>query len=140
MKEIDFELLLKVTAAVIGVVGVIYQLRNLRLRFRSSIKTDLEILKMIEPTDPNFEIVQTNINESIKKVYGDPTKKKFKVYNPPDFYGGLLWCIGFTYWTYHLCKDGFSFWSLITGFFAFAGLGGIINGLEPKKNKGKVGT
>jgi hypothetical protein len=133
METIDFELLLKITAAIIGGVGLLYQLRNLRLTFRSSIKTDLEILKMLEPTDPNYNIVSTSINESIRKVYGDPNKTRFKIYNPVDFYLGLFWSIGFTYWTYYLCHDGFSFWGLLTGFSAFAGIGGVLNGLEPKK-------
>jgi hypothetical protein len=135
MKGLDFELLLKIAAAIIGVIGLLYQLRNLRLTFRSSIKTDLEILKMLDTNDPNYEIVRGSINESIKRVYGDPNKKKFKIYSRLDFYGGILFSIVFTYVTYYLCKDGFSFWGLITGFLALAGLGGIITGLEPKKTK-----
>jgi hypothetical protein len=140
MKTLDFELLLKISAAIIGAVGLLYQLRNLRLTFRSSIKTDLEILKMLEPNDPNYEIVRENINDSIKRVYGDPNKKRFKIYSQGDFYGGLMCSIMFSYWTYYLCQDGFSFWGLLTGLIAAGGIGGIITGLEPKKTKTKTFT
>jgi hypothetical protein len=129
-----FELALKVAAVLIGVLGSFYQLRNLRISSRSSIKTDMEILKMLEPTDPNYKIVKRSIDSSIKNIY-KTDEQKTRIYSPTDFIFGVLFMVGFSIWTYYLSRDGFSYWSILTGFAAFAGFGGILNGLDPKKNK-----
>ena len=135
MNSIDYELLLKIAAIVVGLIGTLYQFRNWRLTSRSSIKTDLEILEKLDPLHPQREMIQQSIDEAIVTVYGEPNKKKFKIYSPVDFYLGLLFLIGFSYWTYILSREGFSFWSILTGFVAFGGLGGMLNGVDPNRKR-----
>jgi hypothetical protein len=133
MENIDFELLLKILAGLVGAIGLFLQIRNLRNASRSSIKTDLEILEKLTPSDPNYAIVRNSLDQSIKRVYGDPARRKF-IPSPVDFWFGFIWCIGFGYWTIYLFRDGFSWWAVVTGLFALGGFGGIITGLEGKKN------
>ncbi|MDB5228063.1 MAG: hypothetical protein JWN78_2256 [Bacteroidota bacterium] len=134
MLVIDYELIIKIIALFVGLFGSIYQLRNLRLTFRSSLKTDLDILKMLQEDDPNYSIVKNSINESIKKIYGVSNKNGLKIHSPGDFIFGILFLSGFSFWTYYLVRHDHLFWSYVTGFFAFAGLGGIMNGLDKKKD------
>jgi hypothetical protein len=48
---------------------------------------------------------------------------------------GIVLAIGLGYWTYHLSKDGFSWWSLLTGFFALGGLGQPLIAFAEQKRK-----
>jgi hypothetical protein len=135
LQKIDYELVLKALALFIGIFGSIYQLRKFRFTFRSSIKTDLEILNMLDPSDPNYEIVKKNIDVSIRQIYMGSNKYRFKIYSKADFYPGLLFLISFTIWTYYLSHNGFTIWAFLTGFFALGGIGGILTGLDSgKKN------
>lgn len=140
MPTFNGELIFKILAIIVGIFGSIYQLRNLRLTFRSSLKTDLEILKMVEKDDPSYEIIRKGIHESIKQIYGDPSKKRFKIYNPADFYMGFLFMFGFSYWSYFLTKTDHTFWAFVVGFFALAGFGGVLTGVSSKENNQKANS
>lgn len=129
---IDYDILLKFFASIIGILGVIYQLRNLKITFKSSIKTDLEILNMLEETDPNFAIVKKSVTESIKKRYSK-SNRSLTIYSITDFILGIIFVFGFGYWTFYLSYESFSFWSLLTGQFAIAGLGGILSAFDKKE-------
>ena len=48
---------------------------------------------------------------------------------------GIILALGLGYWTYHLSKDGFSWWSLLTGFFALGGLGQPFIAIADQKRK-----
>ncbi len=39
---------------------------------------------------------------------------------------GLLWSLGFSYWTFKLVQPGFTWWALLTGWIALLGLGWFI--------------
>ncbi len=134
MENDTYEILVKLAVILFGILGAIYQVRNFSITLRSSIKTDLEILRMLDPNDPNHILVQNKINESIKKVYR-LNQKQLKIYKPADLLFGLLFFFGFGIWTIYLSWENFSVWSLLTINFVITGIGGILSAFQPKKEK-----
>lgn len=121
----------QLTALLIGIIGAIYQIRNFSITFRSSIKTDLEILKMLNSTDPNYFLIQNRIDESIKKIYS-PRKNLFIIYKPTDFIIGIIFFFGFGFLTIYLSRENFNVWSLVTVNFVVTGFFTIWSSLKPK--------
>lgn len=125
----NWELLLKTLGIIVGVVASLYKLRRIAPKSRSVLRTDLEILKLLEPSDPNYPILKSHIDVKISNIYHHiplEVSKRFKVYNWYTFIFGIIMFLGFSIWTVYLVKDGFSWWALLTGSFAFAGVGNIL--------------
>ncbi|MBI1806505.1 MAG: hypothetical protein HYR76_05580 [Ignavibacteria bacterium] len=137
MQNIDIELVLKVLVGVAGIIVSLFQLRNLKPISRSAIKTDLEMLKMLDESDPNHAMIKARFDETIRRVYSMDHSTGTKVHSWRDFIFGVTFLSVFSVWTILLLKNGFTPWSLLTGFFAVAGLGGIMNGFDPKRAKQK---
>jgi len=130
------EILLKFIAGAVGLYTSANQLLNLKPTFRSSIKADLEMLKMLEPSDPSYALIKQHIDTSIKQVYLVAQKPERKIYDIRGLIIGILLSAGFSYWTYDLAtRANFSWWSLLTGFFALGGLGVTLGALEPKSKQ-----
>src|ERR1039457_4758679 len=132
MANIDYELVLKIFGVIAAVVAAVYQFRNVKLSPRSSIKTDLEILKLLDSDDENYILIKNHIDRSIKRIYRIRKENKFKIYSIPLFIMGILFLLGFSVWTYYISRNGFSYWSLLTGFFAIAGIVYIFQAFDPE--------
>ena len=133
LSGIDWELVIKAFGAIVGAIVSLYQLRNLNLRLRSSPKSDIEILNLLKPDSPNYQAVKTHVDSKILRLYRSENLGKsagFKIYSWPDFILGIVFLPGFLIWTIYLFRGGFNWWGLVTAFFAFAGFGGILNGLQ----------
>ncbi|HEO64361.1 MAG TPA: hypothetical protein ENI73_00675 [Spirochaetes bacterium] len=117
----------------VGLIGALYQLFKLFPESRSTLKNDLEILGMLESSDPNYLIVKKRIDVKIRRIY------QKKVHDTFDLVLGIIFFIAFLIWTIYLVKDSFSWWSIVTGFFALVGIGMISNAFDQSKAKGKEG-
>jgi len=131
----DWDLTLRAVGVLVGAVATIYQLTKLKPRLRTTLKTDLEILKLLDPKDPNYGVVQAHVDRSIQQIYAreapESAGRGLQVYNWGTLVFGLLLAGGFIFWTVYLVKDGFTPWALLTGFFALGGIGNIMNSLDP---------
>jgi len=122
---LDWDLILKALGFVVAVVATYLQIRNLGFATRASLKTDLEILKLIDSADPNHAKVKRIVDARIQALYDDQPAASSARQAERWAYGigGGLWAVGFAYWTITLVLPGFSWWSLLTGYLALAGLG-----------------
>ncbi|MFZ5981714.1 MAG: hypothetical protein ACOYVF_13910 [Candidatus Zixiibacteriota bacterium] len=133
LHDIDWELVFKAIGAIVGAFVSLYQLRNIKPRLRSTLKSDIEILNLLKPDEPGYRAVKEHVDSKIRLLYKPLREKRsggLKIYSWPDFALGIIFLPGFLIWTVYLFRGGFNGWGLVTAFFAIAGLGGIINGLE----------
>ncbi len=147
-----WETLIKVVgplATVLVAAITVYRRRNsellpkalpkaLRKNPRSRLKDDLEILRMLKDTDhPKYDVVRNHINTLVEKVYEQPSKEEgFKLKGPQEpvlFVMGIGALVGFSYWTWSLVRDDFSWWALGTGFGILLGIMWIVFSYEEKR-------
>jgi hypothetical protein len=135
LKYITADNLLKVLAILAGAVASIHQIKQFRANSRSSLKADLEILRMLDKAEPEHNLVKAHTTQLINQLYSPRAGKRFKIYNLEDFLMGLFGAVGLTFWTAHILRNGFSFWALLTGVFALASFLVMLDGFDPKKKK-----
>lgn len=123
MSSIDLDSVLKAVLAVLGAVAATYQIRAVIPKPRAALKSDIEILRLLDPSDPNYRIVKASIDEKIELVYGDKTEQRTHSSTQDWFYliFGASWACVFAYITFYIVKDGFTWWALLTGYIAAAG-------------------
>ena len=141
----DWEIILMAISIIGGAVIAFFRIRTewrkIAPTSRFALKRDLEILGLIKsslPKDPKYKIVKKAIDDKIDEIYSPVQQigfKRVREYNWGILIFGFILLIVFSLWTWYLVKDGFTWWALLTGFFAFAGIGNIINGLEKKQKK-----
>jgi hypothetical protein len=140
--NINWELILKAAGIVVGAIVSLYQISHLLFSSRSTLKSDLEILKLIDPSDPSYSLVKAHIDATVLRVY--PTKSDSPSDKDEKFGWGLFFCmvaftIGFTAWTIHLIRVGSVGWAVSTGVFAVIGglavLGFFVDEEKKKQNK-----
>jgi hypothetical protein len=138
--SIDWETVVKGLGAAVAVVASFVQVRSMIPPSRTRLKADLEILKLLDPSDEASQVVRAHTTRTIQRLYAPSERtSKFTVYAWDDFIAGLILLPGFAIWTAYLFKDGHYWWIPLTGFGAFAGLGAVLNGLDPKSAKPKGG-
>ncbi|MDQ3801492.1 MAG: hypothetical protein M3384_18880, partial [Acidobacteriota bacterium] len=129
-------LILQAVGLLTGVILSSLQLRNLVSKSRSTLKTDVEIFKMLKPEDPGYEHLKKHVAKSIENIYSSSERRNFigiKVYSWDDFILGVVFLLIFPIATFYLYRYGYNVWALVTGFLVLAGIGGILNGLDRKK-------
>ncbi len=91
---------------------------------RSSLKTDLEILKLLDPADSSYQTVKKAVDKRIARLYSpEPTRPEADMFWSWVFaIFGVLWALGFSYGTFVLLRPAFTWWAVLTGYLAFAGL------------------
>jgi hypothetical protein len=126
------DVILKAATILVGALFSALQLRKLIPRSRTQLKADLEILKLLDPADPNFPLLKSHIDAQIKATYSAGTGRhsQFKVQDTGHLVIGIIMCLVFIPWTLYLVRDGFTWWALGTGFFAFAGFGNLMMAFE----------
>ena len=120
----DWETVLKVVGIIVtlllGLLGLRPEWRKMASTSQFTLKRDLEIIelmKRIDKDDPRYETVKKSINAKIDKKYL-PAEKTLRW----SILGSLLLFIGFSFWSWYIVKDGFTWWVIITGYIAFSGL------------------
>jgi hypothetical protein len=112
-----------------------------RPRLRAAIREDLELLHRLE-TVPDFErgtpihgVMLAHIGSQILRLVGIPVVGERKQVQWNSVFLGLVVGGPLAYGTYALSKNGFSWWSLLTGAIAFFFLvGGVWGGLFPGRH------
>lgn len=118
---------------------VIIRDRPIIPKSRATLRADLEILKLLESTDENYQIVKANVDSSIRSIYqirGKRTlRERSRVYDRAGLIVGIIFLGGFGWWTIYLVMGG-SWWAILailTGFFTLVGLVSISNAFnEPR--------
>ena len=135
--SLDWETALRVVPLVAGALISLYRLQSLEPRLRSRLKSDSEILSRLDPESPAYELLKRNIEAGVERLYAQPAAElKWK-----DLAIGVIFVVGFGFWTAYLVRDGFTWWALLTGYFTLAGVGfialgfgfGSLNRLKPPK-------
>lgn len=121
----DWELPLKALGFVVAVIVAYIQARNLYLTTRTSVKTDLEILKLLDATDANYQKVKTAVDLRIADLYAPKQPVRWALVGI-----GFVWACGFSYLTFRLVQPDFSWLSLLTGYQALAGVAFIFMGIK----------
>lgn len=129
----DYTIVLQGLGIVLTAIFAIWQLRNLIPKTKSALKIDLDIFHLIEEADPNHAVIKKHIDKRIVAIY--VLERTGKIHSWGDFIIGLTIAGVFSILTVYLVRNGFSWWSLLTGPFALVGIGGILNGLEEKASK-----
>jgi hypothetical protein len=127
-------------------------------RTRAAIRRDLEMLKLFDASDPSRQIIKDHIHRAVQHLYGPPSPPFYRLLPSPSqvrsfwgrawaffvsclaripepkdkrlFYIGLVSFVPFTLWTAILNTGGFSWWSLLPGFFAMGGMALIFDSFE----------
>ena len=115
----DWDLLIKLLAAIATLIGLALQFRKFNPRKRLLLKTDLEILKEINEEDQNHATVKEYIDNHVKSIYVE--SDRLKVYDTFGLIYGVIFILGFSYWSVSLynTNNGFTFWMIFTGFAVF---------------------
>jgi hypothetical protein len=69
----------------------------------------------------------------IKEIHEQLTRQESSKWIPRDlatFVAGVVFLVGFSFWTWYLVRDGFSWWAIGTGFGAFLGFVWILVAYE----------
>lgn len=123
MKDV-IEPLITAIGIVIGALISIYQVRRAISPKRSSLHHDLETLKLARELNIPAKVLEDEIIQRLAKLEPDykPPRWRFtgEVIGQSVF--GIVLAIVLGYWTYYLSRDGFSWWSVLTGLFAFGGI------------------
>lgn len=122
----DWDILIKSIGALVGAVVAYSQVKSTHPISRSALKADVEILKLLDTSDPSYQVIKKNVDLRIRRLY--ESKNIYTDWATVVF--GVIWAAGFAYWTFYLVKDQFTWWSLLTGYFAFAGLAWIMLGFQ----------
>ena len=132
-------LLLTVVGLIAAAIMAVVNFRNLNIisRPRATLRTNLEILKLIELTDEKYHIVKEHIDSSIQAIYQEKLtlRERLRVYDWSDLLVGIAFFGGFSWWTIELASRG-SLWSILTGYFALSGLILLVGAFQIK-GKGK---
>lgn len=147
--EIEFEDVVPVLGVVVvAIIPAIitlflgYRRFEPRLRPRTSLKTDLEILKMINRKDAQhqYDVVRTQVDAMIAKIYEKPGgkggHKKSRV-SWPGFAFSFIVLVGFSFWSWYLVHDGFTWWVIGTGYGALISFAWVLISLSARSTPGR---
>jgi hypothetical protein len=138
---IDF--VLKALGFMVGAAVSLYQLRNLLPGSRSRLKADLEILELLGKDHPLYPTVKSQTDEQLRRTYSQALTGQDNrplVYNWGMLVLGATFLLVFSGWTVYIVRDGFNWWSLLTGFLAMSGFGNLMGSLQPRSSKPPEGS
>ncbi|MGH2775319.1 MAG: hypothetical protein ACRDJT_07795 [Actinomycetota bacterium] len=122
--SLDWETALRAIPLVAGALISLFRLRSLEPRLRSKLKTDSEILSRLDPESSAHGLLKRNIEAGVERLYARPAAEL----KWGDVAVGVVFVVGFGFWTAYLVRDGFTWWALLTGYLTFAGMGFIALG------------
>jgi hypothetical protein len=125
--EVDFETILKPVPIVVAAVTAAYKLKDVKPRRRASLKSDLELLKMASDQGIPCADLTRHINAEFRHLYVRTGQDEIQWVTAAF---GALCLLVFSTLTAYVVRDGFSGWALVTGYFAVAGLGITMRGLD----------
>ncbi len=117
-----------VVAAVLGVSQLLVRLP----KSRTTLKHDLEVLRLLPKAHPQRQLIEKQVQIRIDHVYG--ARPRFVVHQWPDLAIGALLLFAGVVWSLYLRGAGFSWWLVLSGLIAFMGLGGVFTAFEEPKS------
>ncbi len=105
--------------------GAITNLFNAKPLRRSSIKADLELLKIMDEEDPGYKELKAHIKSQVLSLTkADDEKSELVTGKLPQTIVGILMASGFSFWTYKIITSDISnWWTILTVWLALAGFG-----------------
>jgi hypothetical protein len=140
-----WKLSIETLSIVVGALASVYQLWN--ARFRTQLKSDLDILKSLmafDNEDENSKILKAHIDYTIGKAYACGSKhsshtSKTAHINRMDLGFGLLFLILFILWMGETLEFGNTWWRiLLAGAFAFSCMLALLNVVHKRGVSQKV--
>lgn len=127
----NFDLIIKAVGAVVAAVVSLTRLSTHYFHGRARLKSDIEIMNMLDEDDPNYKLVAEHVNKSIHAIYSEEKDKEIPaVSNWRDLIFGIILLLFGMIWTLYVLRDGFSWWSIISILIVFASFGSILSGLH----------
>jgi len=113
-------------------------LSNTKPLVRKAITADLQLLKLMNETDPGYEELRNHIKSQVHQMIKEGEKKELIRGNLAQILVGFLMAGGFGYWTYHIGTQPTSnWWMILTGWMALAGIGFLAGAFtKPSPDKG----
>lgn len=139
----DWRLLLDAFTIFGGALAWVYQWWN--VRFRSQLKSDFEILKLLAPIgqeESNYRIVKAHIDATIVKAYAcgrhrrvsQTGKGETSHLNIVDLTLAIIFLVGSIVWTVELIEVEITWWRILIAVgFAFSGLGAFFNVMHKRR-------
>jgi hypothetical protein len=126
-----------VAGIIVATSVTIYQIRRAISPIRLSVKHDLETLKLAKELNLPTKALEDEIAQKLATLEPDYKSPHWRLTEDVviSLVSGLFMSIIFGYWTYHLNKGGFSWWSVLTGYLAVVGL--MIPTLELRRQQRK---
>jgi len=120
-----------------GFIPAIYYLRKIVAQSRYKLKTDLEILNMLDEEDPKYNVVRNRVEKNIDHIY--KTNSKFRIYSYRDLIGGSVLFVFSSIVLYYIILQDFILIYRIPliiffGILLLGGLGGILQGFKMNNN------
>lgn len=122
--------------AIVKTRDAIRGLSNAKPLQRRTIQADLELLKVMDSSDPGYGSLRKHIASQVdvlisKKAKNEQPRRPWREILIPGI-GGLLMAGGFGYWTYHIVSSTniSNWWVVATIWMAWGGLGLIISARE----------
>ncbi len=137
IENIKPEMVLQLISIVVGAFFSYKNFANSLPTSRAQLKADLDILKLLDPQDPNYGLVHDQVTASVRRIYRRhiprdvASPSRMPNWTMLIFYAVVTLLL--TIWTVYLLRDGFSWWALATGFFAFGFFGNVLTELEKKR-------
>jgi hypothetical protein len=117
---LNWQALVAAVGIVVAILLSFFQLRNTVFHPKTMLRADLEILKLLPENHELYPVVKASIERQLQQVYRGITHEEMKRQTfwwlRFAIYTGST--VVFTAWTIYVCSDGFSLWSLLTGYFA----------------------
>lgn len=133
-----WEIPFKAIGTVLSLVVAYFQVRSFIQGSHSTLKTDLEILNLMSPKNPNYQTVKAYVDENIAKTFyskkGQPSGKS-KLSRDPDFLKGGTIFLFFAFITGYALMTGLTFWAVLPGLVALTGLGGVLAALDRTRGR-----
>lgn len=112
---------------------------NSKPLLRTSIKADLELLKLMESGDPGYEELKNHIKSQVEAMVKEEQKKELITGNFFQIFVGLAMTSGFGYWTYVIATTTISiWWTILTVWGALAGFGFLMSATEKSSPNKKI--
>ena len=131
----EIDIVVKILGALGAVLVAIHQIVKAldKPRPRQALLEDLEILSKTPDNISGKDLLREHIKRSYESLYSPNSNRKkidwSQVVMMPVF------ALGLGYWSYHLSKDEFSFWSIVTGIFAIGAIGALFDEFKDDKDQ-----
>ena len=129
LEYLDPETITKALSIAAAVATTAYKLKDVKPRRRATLKADIELLGIAKAQGIESAELGKHIDAELRARYAKTHRARL-ARRVALTAVGVVWLAGFLAWSVYLSRDGFSPWTLLTGYFALVGLGIAVNGAE----------